>query len=102
MPPVSSRTARDDAQYLNDKAGMPADSTVAAHCNDRDFGTSRRQLSVNATRNCCGAGGGCWPLATDIAPQPNVRCWGVRSTDQCNTACSLSAGVSKPKVFRGR
>ena len=24
------------------------------------------------------------------------------STDQCNTACSLSAGVSKPKVFRGR
>ena len=21
---------------------------------------------------------------------------------QCNTACSLSAGVSKPKVFRGR
>jgi hypothetical protein len=26
----------------------------------------------------------------------------VRSTGQCNTACSLSAGVSKPKVFRGR
>jgi len=26
----------------------------------------------------------------------------VSSTDQCNTACSLSAGVSKPKVFRGR
>ncbi len=24
------------------------------------------------------------------------------STGQCNTACSLSAGVSKPKVFRGR
>jgi hypothetical protein len=26
----------------------------------------------------------------------------VRSTGQCNTACSLLAGVSKPKVFRGR
>jgi uncharacterized protein (TIGR02001 family) len=26
----------------------------------------------------------------------------VRSTGQCNTACSLSAGVWKPKVFRGR
>jgi hypothetical protein len=26
----------------------------------------------------------------------------VRSTGQRNTACSLSAGVSKPKVFRGR
>jgi hypothetical protein len=26
----------------------------------------------------------------------------VRSTGQCNTVCSLSAGVWKPKVFRGR
>ena len=26
----------------------------------------------------------------------------VRSTGQCNAACSLSAGVWKPKVFRGR
>jgi putative ABC transport system substrate-binding protein len=26
----------------------------------------------------------------------------VRSTGQCNSACSLSAGVWKPKVFRGR
>jgi hypothetical protein len=41
MPPVSSRSARDDTQYLNDEAGMPADSTIAAHCNDRDFGTSQ-------------------------------------------------------------
>jgi hypothetical protein len=32
----------------------------------------------------------------------NVRSTSVRSTGQCNTACSLSAGVSKPKVFRGR
>ena len=32
--------------------------------------------------------------------QHNVREQVVRSTDQCNTACSLSAGVWKPKVFR--
>jgi len=67
MPLVSSRSARDDAQYLNDEAGMPADSTIAAHCNDRDFGTSRWQLSINATRNCCGAGGGSWPVTVSTA-----------------------------------
>src|ERR1700689_2215763 len=33
---------------------------------------------------------------------PSVRIRDVRSTGQCNTACNLSAGVSKPKVFRGR
>ena len=32
----------------------------------------------------------------------NVWFPGVRSTGQCNTACSLSAGVWKPKVFRRR
>jgi hypothetical protein len=42
------------------------------------------------------------PLSTDIAAQANVGSWGVHSTGQCNTACSLSAGVWKPKVFRGR
>jgi hypothetical protein len=34
--------------------------------------------------------------------ETNVHYQTVRSTGQCNTACSLSAGVSKPKVFRGR
>jgi hypothetical protein len=33
---------------------------------------------------------------------PNVRYAFAGSIVQCNTACSLSAGVSKPKVFRGR
>ena len=32
----------------------------------------------------------------------NVLTRVVRSTGQCNAACSLSAGVWKPKVFRGR
>jgi hypothetical protein len=31
-----------------------------------------------------------------------VRYEGVSSTGQCNTSRSLSAGVSNPKVFRGR
>ncbi len=31
-----------------------------------------------------------------------VRFRGAGSTGHCNTARSLSAGVSKPKVFRGR
>ena len=34
--------------------------------------------------------------------QTNVRYLGVRSTGQCNTACSLSAGVWKPNVIRER
>jgi len=37
---------------------------------------------------------------TDL--NPNAFYELVRSTGQCNTFCSLSAGVSKPKVFRGR
>jgi hypothetical protein len=41
-------------------------------------------------------------LARPDSHPPNVQIAGVRSTGQCNTACSLLAGVSKPKVFRGR
>jgi hypothetical protein len=36
-------------------------------------------------------------LKSELPPQ-----CAVGSIDQCNTARSLSAGVSKPKVFRGR
>jgi len=32
----------------------------------------------------------------------DVRFTPAGSTGQCNTACSLSAGVSNPKVLRGR
>jgi hypothetical protein len=42
------------------------------------------------------------PKRRFASSQPNVRSWDARSTGQCNTACSLSAGVWKPKVFRGR
>jgi len=41
---VSPRKSCADAQFVDDEAGAPADSTSAAHCNDRDFGTSRWQL----------------------------------------------------------
>jgi len=43
-----------------------------------------------------------WPLTDISMHSADVRFRGVRSTGQCNTACSLSAGVSNPKVFRGR
>jgi 2-polyprenyl-6-methoxyphenol hydroxylase-like FAD-dependent oxidoreductase len=41
-------------------------------------------------------------VAEVIAATSNVSNEHARSTGQCNTACSLSAGVWKPKVFRGR
>jgi hypothetical protein len=41
-------------------------------------------------------------LLSEAGERFHVPYDGVRSTDQCNTACSLSAGVWKPKVFRGR
>ena len=41
-------------------------------------------------------------LAYASYDRPCVSFGPVRSTGQCNTACSLSAGVWKPKVFRGR
>ena len=56
----------------------------------------------NRARFCCMALWSLLALSDQISLQPNVRFWGVRSTGQCNTACSLSAGVWKPKVFRGR
>jgi len=45
---------------------------------------------------------GFWHLADMPSHSPDVRFRGVHSTGQCNTSRSLSAGVSKPKVFRGR
>src|SRR5262245_14613783 len=45
VPPGSRRVrVRVDAQRVADEGNMPADSTSAAHCNDRDFDTSRWQL----------------------------------------------------------
>ena len=43
-----------------------------------------------------------WYLADVEGPLLHVCFLGVHSTGQCNTSRSLSAGVSKPKVFRGR
>ena len=43
-----------------------------------------------------------WVKSATSAALADVRFAPARSTGQCNTACSLSAGVWKPKVFRGR
>ena len=43
----------------------------------------------------------CHFSAVPAAPS-DVRFQGVSSIGQCNTSCSLLAGVSKAKVFRGR
>jgi hypothetical protein len=42
------------------------------------------------------------PLAAARVGDSGGSFRGVSSTGQCNTSRSLSAGVSKPKVFRGR
>jgi hypothetical protein len=48
MPPLSPRIVRVDAQCLNDKAGTPADRTIAAHCNNRGF----RHVPLAALHQC--------------------------------------------------
>jgi len=42
------------------------------------------------------------PLTAAPGTARRGRYWVVSSTGQCNTSRSLSAGVLKPKVFRGR
>jgi periplasmic copper chaperone A len=41
-------------------------------------------------------------IAVKPMPKPGWMLSTASSTGHCNTARSLSAGVSKPKVFRGR
>ena len=43
-----------------------------------------------------------WHFSAVPTSLSNVRFQGVSSIGQCNTSCSLLAGVSKAKVFRGR
>jgi hypothetical protein len=43
-----------------------------------------------------------WHEADDPECPLHGRFRGVSSIGQCNTSCSLLAGVSKAKVFRGR
>src|SRR5271168_1057759 len=81
-------------QYVNDEAGTLADSTCTAHCNNRDFGTSRWQISMNATRTCCGAGGRSWPLADS----PVDDCRGSFRGD-CVAKLGCIAGEVEPLVF---
>ena len=43
-----------------------------------------------------------WHFSAVPTAPSDVRFQGVSSIGQCNTSCSLLAGVSKAKVFRGR
>jgi hypothetical protein len=68
--PASSRNARLDAQYVNDEVRTLADSTRAAHFNDRDFGTSLWQLSIKTTPIAGARGRGrdvsLWHISTNL------------------------------------
>ena len=65
----------------------------------------RRRAAVVLAREAAtqvGPPGPLWVRRVGLAMSAYVRFAPASSTGQCNTACSLSAGVSKPKVFRGR
>jgi hypothetical protein len=64
-----------------------------------DLGDIDREALERALKLCAAQDAG---RAEQIAAMLDERSWAVSSIGQCNTACSLSAGVSKPKVFRGR
>ena len=46
--------------------------------------------------------GSFWHFSAVPTAPSDVWFQGVSSIGQCNTSCSLLAGVSKAKVFRGR
>ena len=54
------------------------------------------------SRSANGGKDRCWHFSAVPTAPSNVRFQGVSSIGQCNTSCSLLAGVSKAKVFRGR
>ena len=58
--------------------------------------TSRGHLSINATGNCCGAGGRSWPVSTFAAAQRYVRCRGQTGlfTDDLNPTLLTLSGHS--------
>jgi len=73
---------RETAIAVFQALSLLADSTGAANCNDRDFGTSRWQFSINTTRNCCGAGGRSWPIASFRGSAANGRFGGKAATER--------------------
>jgi hypothetical protein len=82
--------------------------TAADLVSDSESGNARKARgdanpAVGATWYYGASGGISHDAKLVAAPSSrNVNYAPVRSTGQCNTACSLSAGVWKPKVFRGR
>ena len=83
---------------------MPADGISLPP--KKDFGTSRwggSKVRLHQRRHRTeGDHDRLWHEAADPECPLHGRFRGVSSIGQCNTSCSLLAGVSKAKVFRGR
>src|SRR5580692_132433 len=107
------------SQGSRDTAGKVVPAGTVAVVRSSDFLRASKRTTALATlirqRRLAPSCGGHAPTAErtvgparmiveSLTPRPGIReqYRGVRSTGQCNTACSLSAGVWKPKVFRGR
>src|SRR5262249_43685445 len=100
--------AADDQQVLARRAVPPRRIVVhaaIAHVHAIDDGIAKRSAALDDPPT---HGGGYsyrsarMPARYLAINAPDVGFAPVRSTGQCNTAGSLSAGVWKPKVFRGR
>ena len=63
----------------------------------------QRPMLQNREESSCQTGAvHTWHFATSTDVCCTAALGGVSSIGQCNTSCSLLAGVSKAKVFRGR
>ena len=57
---------------------------------------------VTIPKECEQVANKCISTSVQVGQSRERPVMAVSSTGQCNTACSLSAGHSKPKVFQGR
>ena len=95
---------RHDAQAARERTANPPAGTALApttQCASAPCPSPERGLCRNRNGDDCQ---GVSPklVRRSLTPRHNVRFTPVSSTGQCNTSRSLSAGVLKPKVFRGR
>jgi Tripartite tricarboxylate transporter family receptor len=101
-------TARLIGQWLSERLGQQfvienrpgATSNIATEAVVRTPADGYTLLMVGSLR--ASADDRCWHECDIARSRMDVRFRGAGSTSHCNTARSLSAGVSNPKVFRGR
>jgi len=65
-PGIVAQCARGRLQYVNVKLERSPTALVLPVAKIGISARPRWQLSINATRNCCGAGGGLWPEAAFV------------------------------------